>query len=34
MMMDKKQYETPEQWHKANRQQLKQYRGEWIASTK
>lgn len=32
-MIDKTQYETPEQWHKANQKKLKQYRGEWIAYT-
>lgn len=31
--MTDKQYQTPNDWYKDNRKQLKQYRGQWIAYT-
>ena len=31
--MTEKQYQTPNDWYKDNRKQLKQYRGQWIAYT-
>lgn len=33
MNEDNTNYKTPEQWHKANRKELKKYRGQWIAYT-
>jgi hypothetical protein len=32
--MTEKQYQTPNDWYKDNRKELKQYRGQWIAYTK
>lgn len=31
--MEENTYQTPNDWYKANRNQLKQYRGEWIVVT-